>query len=333
MDQRPRPEVTVRDPTHPDVRFVAAPAAEQVEARPPGRHRRTWQALAVAAVLAAAAVLVGQDVAEQRRLDRVVDVSLAGPLLPPAAWSYDRTTRTATLETFLRLRNAGPRPVRVVSAQLGELRFSGDAALEAGTGTAVLALTRTVRCPDDGSRPPPEPDVGDRVDLAVVTPAGRQRVDVPTQMPDGATARFAAASACGYSALEDAVRVLGTVMGPPDAAGQVAVRVAVISTSQRRTQLVDLRLARGLDVLALDAGAVTLPVELPRAELGTRAVLTVDARVGINCSALIATGGIRLGDIDVLVEDADEQDLAQVTGRITDPAVLRQAVRRTCTSG
>jgi hypothetical protein len=59
-------------------------------------------------------------------------------------------------------------------------------------------------------------------------------------------------------------------------------------------------------------------------------VLTLDVTVGINCSALIATGGIRLGDLDVLVEDVDEGDLAMVTGRVTDPAVLRQAVRRTC---
>jgi hypothetical protein len=330
VDQRPRPEVTVTDPARPGVRFEAAPV--QDERRPPSPHRRRWQAGAVALVLAGAAVLVGQDVAEQRRRDRVVDVVLAGPLLPPASWSYDRTTRTATLETFLRLRNTGPRPVRVVSARLGELRFSGDAALPAGTGTAVIALTRTVRCPDDGSQPPREPAVGDAVDLGVVTPAGSRRVRLPTRMPDGATARFGASSACGYSELEDAVRVLGTVMGGADATGRVPVRVAVVSTSQRRTQLVSIAFARGLELLELDDGATVLPVALERAPLGTRAVRTVDALVGISCSALIASGGIRLGDLDVLVEDVDEQDLAQVTGRITDPAVLRQAVRRTCTS-
>jgi hypothetical protein len=324
--------VTVRDPAHPDVRFVAAPEVVAEQERAPHPHRRRWQALLAALVVVAAGVLVGQYVLEQRRLDRVVDVSLSGPLLPPASWSYDRVSGTATLETFLRLRNAGPRPVRVVSARLGELRFSGDAALAARSGTAVVALTRSVRCPDDGSRPPPEPAVGDSVDLAVVTPAGRQRVDLPTRMPDGATARFGIASACGYSELEDAVRVMGTVMGPVDADGQVPLRIAVISTSQRNAQLVSLALARGLEVLDLDGGATTLPVDLARAAVGTRAVLTLDARVGINCGALIATGGIQLGDLDVLVEDVGEQDLAQVTGRITDPAVLRQAVRRACSS-
>jgi hypothetical protein len=85
-------------------------------------------------------------------------------------------------------------------------------------------------------------------------------------------------------------------------------------------------------VLALDGGSTRLPVDLARADLGARGVRTLDVLVGINCSAFIATGGIRLGDLDVLVEDVDEPDLAQVTGRITDPAVLRQAVRRTCSS-
>lgn len=324
--------MTVRDPAHPEDRFVAVPDEVDGGDRPPGRHGGRWRALLAALVVAAAGVLVGSDVLEQRRLDRVVDVTLSGPLLPPASWSYDRTSRTATLTTFLRLRNAGPRPVRVVSARLGQLRFSGDAALQARSGTAVVAMTRTVRCPDDGSRPAPEPEVGDTVDLAVVTPAGQQQLDLPTRMPEGATARFGAPSACGYSELEDAVRVLGTVMGPADAAGQVPVRVAVISTSQRATALVSLAFARGLEVLAIDGGATTLPVDLSRADLGTRAVRTLDVRVGINCGALIATGGIRLGDLDVLVEDVDEQDLAQVTGRITDPAVLRQAVRRTCSA-
>ena len=61
-------------------------------------------------------------------------------------------------------------------------------------------------------------------------------------------------------------------------------------------------------------------------------MLTVDVLLGISCSAVLATGGVQLGDVDVLVEDVDERDLAQVTGQITDPAVLRQAVRRTCAS-
>lgn len=322
--------MTVTDPSRPGLRFVAAPEPDDV--RPPHPHRRRWAALAAALALAGATVLVGQDLAEQRRLDRVVDVTLTGPLLPPASWSYGRGSRAARLVTYLRVRNDGPRPVRVVGARLGELRFSGDTALEARTGTAVLALTRTVHCPDDGSRPPPEPTVGDTVDLAVLTPAGRRRLDVPTRMPPGATARFGAASACGYSELEDAVRVLGTVMGPADAAGRVPVRVAVISTSARRTRLLSLAFARGLEVLSLDGGRTRLPVDLARAELGARGVRTVDALVGVNCSALIATGGIGLGDLDVLVEDVDDQDLAQVTGRITDPAVLRHAVRRTCSS-
>ena len=329
MDQRPRPEVTVTDPSQPGVRFVAAPA-EPDDLEPPPEHRRRWWALAAALVVGAAAVLAGQNVAEQRRLDRVVDLVLAGPLLPPASWTYDRATATATLETFLRLRNVGPRPVRVRSARLGQLRFSGDAALQARSGTAVVALTRTVRCPDDGSRPPPEPEVGDTVGLEVQTPAGLRRVDLQTQLPEGATARFSSSSACGFSALEDAVRVFGTVMGPADARGRVPVRVAVITTSQRRTQLLSLAFARGLEVLRLDGGSTRLPVPLEGASLGRRAVRTLDVTVGINCSALIATGGIRLGDLDVLVEDVDQRDLAQVTGRITDPAVLRQAVRRTC---
>jgi len=330
VDQRSRPEVTVTDPSRPDLRFEPAPQQDEA---PPSPHRHRWWGLAAALVLAAAAVLVASDVAEQRRLDRVVDLALAGPLLPPPSWSYDRTSRTATLETFLRLRNGGPRPVRVVSARLGGLRFAGDAALEPA-GTVVVALTRTVRCPDDGTRPPREPEVGDTVDLGVVTRAGERRVALPTAVPQGATARFSAASACGYAELEDAVRVMGTVMGAADAAGRVPVRVAVISTTQRRTQLVSLAFARGLEVIELDGGATELPVDLDRAALGTRAVRTVDALVGISCSAILATGGVQLGDLDVLVEDVEERDLAQVTGRITDPAVLRQAVRRTCsTSG
>ena len=337
MQERPRPEVTVTDPARPGTRFVAVPVDEE-EQRPSSPHRRRWLAFGAGLVLAGAAVLVGQDVVEQRRLDRVVDVTLAGPLLPTSRWSYDRSSGTATLEAVLRLRNTGPRPVRVVSARLGELRFRGDAPLDAQTGTAVVALTRTVRCPRDGSRPPRESATTDAV-VGVVTPAGEREVVLRTDGP-ASPSRLAAAGACGYPPLEDAVHVVGTVVGDPVAQApgdgdrvRVQVRVDVTHFSRRRAQLVSLAFARGLEPLSYDGGRTTLPVDLGRPRLGDREVTTVDVLLGINCGALLATGGIGLGDLDVLVEDVDDEDLAQVTGRIDDAGALRQVVRRTCSSG
>lgn len=324
MQQRPPPEVTVIDPARPAERFVAAPSEDV----PPAQGRRWWAAVLVVLV-AGAAVLVVRDVAEQRRLDGVARVQLDAPLLP-ATSRYDPSSGTATLETVLQLRNTGPRPVRVVSAELGGLRFDGDVRMAARTGTAGVPLTRTVRCPADGSRPPAGPDVTDVV-LGVVTPAGPREVSLRTGRTPVDASRVGPARACGYPPLEEAVRVFGTLR-TADAGRVVRARIEVTNSSRRRPQVLSIGFARGLDVLRLDGGATTLPVDLGPPALGEPSTVAVEVDLGINCGAMMASRGFGLGVVDVLVEDVDDRDLATVHGRLSDLRELRQVVR-SCASG
>ena len=319
--------MTVRDPARPAVRFV--PVVPDAAAEALTTQRRRWLALVLAVLVAGAAVLVAADVLEQRRLDGVARISLAAPLLPSASWSYDRSTRTATLESALQLRNSGPRPVRVVSARLGRLRFDGDQPMAARTGTATLALRSTVRCPADGSRPPPEPAARTAV-VRLVTPTGPREVVLRTRgtSVDSATG---AARACGYPPLEEAVRVYGSVESA--GTGVLRVRLEITHTSRRRPRLVSLAFARGLDVLRLTGDTRELPVDLGRPALGGLATLQLDVVLGISCGAVTASRGVGLPDVDVLVEDADDGDLAQVTGRLREAEVLRQLVVGRCASG
>lgn len=317
--------MTVIDPARPSVRFAPAPP----EPAPAAQGHR-WLLLVLAVLVTGAAVLVVRDVVEQRRLDGVASLSLDAPLLPSASWSYDASSGTATLETVLQLRNTSPRAVRLVSAELGGLRFDGDVPMAARTGTAGVALTRTVRCPADGSRPPPEPDATSIV-LGVVTPAGPREVLVRTGSTPVDATRLGTARACGYPPLEEAVRVYGALRTTDD--GRVLrARIEITNSSRRRPQVVSVGFARGLDVLRLDGGSTALPLDLGRPALGGLTTVAVEVDLAINCGAMMASRGFGLGQVDVLVEDVGDRDLASVQGRLTDLRMLRQVVR-TCASG
>ena len=199
MEQQ-RPEVTIRDPHAP------APApAEPAPLEPAPRRRlpRRWATVA-AALLVAAGSLVAVDAerdrraaAAERRLDGVVDIALAEQI-GSSSTSYHRVLGTGTVEAVVHLVNRGPRAVEVTSAEIAGARFVGALPLAARHGSGAVLLTRTVRCPRDGSRPPPEPDAA-RLVLRVRTAAG-PRVAVldvgrlPVGYVDEQVAR-----ACGFS--------------------------------------------------------------------------------------------------------------------------------------
>jgi hypothetical protein len=189
----PRPEVTVTDPRQPGV-LVA------VEEPPAPQLGRRGAALLGAVALVVAVALFAADVARSRRLDGVADVVLGAP---PGGWSaaHEPGTRTGTVAGAVRLLNRGPRDVRVTSASLGALRARDAPTLPAG-GDGELWLQRSVRCPADGSPPPPEPEVRE-LRLAVEAPGGREAVvlegsGLPAgSLDDSVQARVPAPAAAG----------------------------------------------------------------------------------------------------------------------------------------
>jgi hypothetical protein len=334
-----RPEVTVTDPSRPGDRFVAVPLvdAPEDEARP-GRRRRVL-AVVLAALLVGAAVLVGTDLAERRRLDGIAAVGLVAAAPPAQQWSSDAATGDGTVETVVELRNSGPRAVRVVRAQLGGLRATEPVRIAAGA-TAGVPLSGTWSCPPFGTRPSPD-RVGPFV-LGVETRRGLREVVVGDSRLLRQSASLAPQRACGFPPLEDAVFVAAQVSpGAADPSARTAdVRLHVAHGSLRTLRVVSVGFARGFDVVSLrrtgrgTSTPVDLPIVLPVPEPDRAATVSFDTVLGLSCAAVRSTGGgVLFGDVDVLVEDADDGDLRLITGRVDGARVLRQLVEDVCALG
>lgn len=328
--ERDGPEVTVTDPRRPADRAPRPPDERDAPSaqRP---HRRRVLAAVLAVLLTAAGARAALATVEERRLDREVALSRAPSPQRGASFSYDPERRTGTYETVLRLRNRGPRAVRVVDARAGALRFAGDLRLAADGGTGDVVLSRTVPCPGDGSRPDPDPGA-DAVVLRVVTRGGQREVSVGGDDGLDASARFGGQRACGYPGLEDAVFVAAQAGGT--AGRTLTARVHVAHGSLRPVQLLSVAFARGLDVVGVrrvDTGRpLALPVRLPVPPLGAAGNLSFDVNLSVNCGAVAASGGILFGDVDLLVEDLDDGDLSQITGRLEGARTLRRSVAEVC---
>lgn len=325
--ERPRPEVTVTDPRQP----AALVAVE--EPAPPALGRR-GVALLCATALAGVAALVTADVArdrrdaaEQRRLDGVVQVAL-GPTLGGWSSTHGAATGTGTVEGSVRLLNAGPRDVRVTSAEMGPLRSTAARTLDAGGG-GVVELRGTFRCPSDGSPPPPEPEAQE-LHVRLATPAGPREVSLDGPgLPLGSLDE-GVQGACGFPSLRDSLRLTGTVVRTD---GRTALlRVQVANEGRRPVRLLSLIPARGLVVLSIDGGATELPVLLPAGSPSRR---RFDLRVGVVCVALVGVYPLRpFEEMSAVVEDEDEEDIAVVREISQDPdRQLRQLAGRTCSPG
>ena len=327
----PRPEVTVTDPTRRVV-LVA------VEEPPPPRLGRRGAALLAVAALVGASVLVAADVArdrreavEQRRLDGVVDVAIAGSGAPWASL-HDARTGIGTVEGTVRLRNRGPRDVRVVAARLGALRDDDAVTLEAHDGEAVLRLRRPIGCPRDGT-PPPEQAEPRELRVSLETPAGpREVVLTGDGLPQGSL-DDGVQRACLFPPLGESVRVDSSVLRAEDRT--VVLRVEVANVGRVPVRLLSLVPARGLVVQSVGGDADGLPLVLP-ARTGRRPVVrTVDVRLGVICGALLGADLLRpFEELSAIVEDADRSQLTSVGALTSDPdRVLRQLAGRTCSSG
>ena len=325
----PRPEVTVVDPREPG----ALVAAQEPE--PPRLGRRGVALLAVCALVAVVA-LVGADVVrdrraavEERRLDGVVDLALdAGSV----QWSsdHDRRTGTGTVYGVVRLVNGGPRDVRVVDAQIGRLR-AGRARTLGAEERGTLVLEQPVRCPDDGSPPPPEPELG-RLRLGVETLAGPRSVALTVD--DGRLAEIDehVQRACLYPPLDESVRLAAGALRIEGR--EVVLQVEVANEGRLPLRLLSLVPARGLVVEQVAGDAPGLPLVLPATD-GRPEVRRLEVRLGVICGALLGADLLApFEELAAIVEDTDRSQLTSVAVLARDPdRLMRQVAGRTCSSG
>jgi hypothetical protein len=327
----PRPEVTVTDPRQPR-------ALVPVEEPAPPRLGRRGAALLTAAALVGATVLFAADVVrdrrdavDQRRLDGVVDVGLAES---SSAWasSHDARTGTGTVEGAVRLVNRGPRDVRVVFAELGDLRDDGSTTLDAHDGDAVLRLQRTVRCPGDGSPPPPQPE-SQELRVSLETPAGPREVVLEGDgLPQGSL-DDSVQRACLFPPLGESVQLAGTVVRAEDRA--VVLHVDVANDGRVPIRLLSLIPARGLVVQSVAGDATGLPIVLPVRTGRFAVVRTLEVRLAVVCGALLGADLLRpFEELSAIVEDEDRSQITSVEVLSRDPdRQLRQLAGRTCSSG
>ena len=333
MEQR-RPEVTVRDPSRP----ALAPEPTPAEPAPQPRSRRRRAAAVGAALLLAAGALVVADLdrdrratSQERRLDGVVDIAL-GEQVGGSSTSYNRVRGVGTVEAVVHLVNRGPRAVEVTAAEIAGARFEGALPLAAETGSGALLLTRTVRCPADGSPPPSEPDAR-RLVLQVQTPAGprRKALDVG-RLPVGYVDEQVQRS-CGFAPLAETVQASGAVLDVRDRTARV--RIDLRNSGRRGARLVSLAPSRPLFVLSVDGENGVLPVPLPPADGAGAATRSLDVVLGLSCGALLAVDPLRpLEEVELVLDDGAREQVTQLSVLLQDDQRrLRQLVVRTCASG
>jgi hypothetical protein len=231
----------------------------------------------------------------------------------------------------VRLRNAGPRPITLTSAEQGQLRFSGELELPARTGTKLVRLTRSVSCPPAGRVPEAEPE-GRPLVLQVVTPAGRREVVLPDALPIGSLNEGVQA-ACGYPPLERAVNSGAAVIGVRGRT--IALRVELANTSRWQAGSSSLYMGRGLVVLSVDGRDDVLPLALPPVSARGPRVRALEVVAGLDCGAIISSTSLRpLEEVNLVVDDGSGMRIGQLSTVLRDPtAQLRRLVFRTCVLG
>ena len=302
-DARPRPEVTVRDPSQPgrpaDL-LIGGPERPRPD---PAVRRRRWRAAAAAVLVALVALASAelldhrQRAAEERRLAQLVDLTLvpgrdsqgaAGPTPP-----------LVVLQEHVPVRNDGPRPVTVVAAHAADFTLPGDIVIQPGR-IEVVVLRSTVDCRQlEQAQPAPDHELR----LVLQTGAGRQEVQLAMQQP---TSVEPALRLCGLLPPDRLVELLP--VDPGQLRGrELVLTVELRSESPRELRVFGLEPGPGLTAALRDedGAPLSLPYALPSVwddmvTVRLQLVLTVDdcEGVGIRTGTERGTVGVRLGDGD-----------------------------------
>lgn len=317
-DERPPPEVTVRDPARPgqpvDVLVLGDDTPRQ---RPFTRHRVT-RGLALLGILAV--VATGLEVRErrvvqerERRDAAVVDLAV---LPGDAVEVVGRVDDRLALRHTARLRNDGPREVTVLSGGIGAFGVVREVVLSPAEVGAVL-LEQAVDC--DGDRP--AGGAATTMTLAVQTGAGVREVELELATPlDDPAPRLCGAAPPGVTA--DAV---GVEVGR----GSFTLSLDVATRASRPVAVLAATADAGFDVRIPELADGPKELPLPVLDIGV-GVLRLTAEVSlVDCAAAEAfREPNRPGTLTVFVEEADGGDVAVPVSY--DPDLLQDLVAQAC---
>jgi len=325
----------------------ASPAGPSAPAPPAGRRRVLPAALLVLGIALGAGggeLLDAQreraareaagEVLDLRLMvdDGRLDLSFGGTQLTQPASGVE-------VGRLLQVRNAGPRPVQVLGAELGSYSAPAPAGTTAAGDGVVLDLSTRPVCAPGG--PPQVTPAGSVLRLRARIEAGERSVDLP--VPDTVLQELqsAAADVCGYVPVSSALGVR-TVRGLRQGE-RLDVRLSLTSSTAARLRLLTLY----ADVPGFRAtlrrgqGRSRLPLTVPAASGNAETVggtpdepllLDVELRVS-DCGAvrdslagLVPGSGLPLLALTYDVEGFPEQGSSSVSGL----SGLRELVDDTC---
>ena len=275
--------VTIVDPARPE----QEPGDVLGDDSPRSRHK-------LYAVLVLIALLIGwrgadtalerrAAAAQERRLQAVVDLQLINL---ESGGSENRSADIATVERQVGFRNAGPRPVEVLSASVGTLTFQGSSSVEPGRDLA-LSLGRSLSC---AQRPADEP-VEQTVQVSVRRADGievKRRLPLPPDafVSDPALLR----RVCGYLEPFEAGMVVGSGSVRLDD-GSLLMDLLVANAGRAPLVLAGLSGGSGMGVSlhTVQGRPAALPVEVaPGAGSGDQPPIVVTVRLRVaDCSAVV----------------------------------------------
>lgn len=243
-----RPQVTITNPADP-VRPADVLGSDDP---PPGSPKPRGVAVGVVLALLAGVFGVGElrerraADAEERRLQAVVAVELANTDEAYQATDFDGVAQEAVLRRTLRLRNTGPRPVVVESAEVDGLRLVGGEVEVAPGAEQPLLLEQRVPCaPDLGSTA-----TGLAVRLAVRTGSGLQERELRLREDESAYGEDARWTCGNLTAVESVQLFPETGGNVVDGGLDLPVRLA--NYGVREARLLDVQGGSGLTAELLD---------------------------------------------------------------------------------
>jgi hypothetical protein len=184
VDERPPPEVTIRDPARPD-RPVDVPAVGDDQ---PPRILTRPRVIAAGAVLFLVAGVAGVSLVRERQDEAAQEPPSAVDLRlrsgeATASGSYDRQSDTATLELLLPVRNDGRLPVTVLRGGVGGYGLVRPVELPAG-GRGLLLMDQRLDCSTLSEIPKQDGTVELSVRTAPGAPPRRVELIVLIPFPD-----------------------------------------------------------------------------------------------------------------------------------------------------